>query len=36
VRPASAVSDPKAFADKIDFGKVTRVDGGSIDVEAGP
>ena len=30
------VSDPKAFADKIDFGKVTRVEGRSIDVEVGP
>ena len=30
------ISDPKAFADKIDFGKVTRVEDRSIDVEAGP
>ena len=30
------IADPKAFADKIDFGKVTRVEDRSIDVEAGP
>ena len=30
------VTDPKAFADKIEFGKVTRVEGRSIDVEVGP
>jgi hypothetical protein len=29
------ISDPVAFSDKIDFGKVTRVDGRSIEVEAG-
>lgn len=28
------VTDPKAFADKIDFGKVTNVEGRSIDVDA--
>jgi hypothetical protein len=32
----SPVSDPKAFADKIEFGKVSRIEGRSIDVEAGP
>jgi hypothetical protein len=30
------VTDVKSFADKIDFGKVTRVEGRSIDVEPGP
>lgn len=30
------IADPQAFADKIDFGKVTRVDGRSIEVEARP
>lgn len=30
------VIDPKAFADKIDFGKVTRVEGQTIDVEVAP
>ena len=30
------VSDPKALADQIDFGKVTRVEGRSIDIEASP
>jgi hypothetical protein len=30
------VPAPKAFAKKIEFGEVTRVDGRSIDVDAGP
>jgi hypothetical protein len=30
------VSDPKAFADMIEFGKVTRFEGRSIDVDDGP
>ncbi len=30
------VTDPRAIADKIDFAKVTRVEGRTIDVEAGP
>jgi hypothetical protein len=32
----SPVADPKAFADKIDFGKVTQVENRTIDVEIGP
>ena len=30
------VTDPRAIADKIDFGKVTSVEGRTIDVEAAP
>jgi hypothetical protein len=30
------VADPRAFADKLTFGKVTRVEGRIIDVAAGP
>jgi hypothetical protein len=30
------VTDPRAFADQIDFGKVTHIDGREIDVEANP
>ena len=33
---AAPVADPQAFADKIDFGKVSRVEGRSIEVDAGP
>ena len=32
----SPVADPTAFADKIDFGKVTQVEDRTIDVEIGP
>ena len=33
---AAPVADARAFAEKLDFGRVTRVEGRSIDVDAGP